>query len=162
MAIALPERLARHHLYIMIDLGYPHMQMFLYSGDVDPSEFARHVSAIAAGAMSCLPGATGLCYTWCGFDSILEGTVGAIGYSCDGCGVRAQRMRQCDNCRFARYCSHRCQRRCWREHKASCPNICAAYDRVHRRSRGRINYYGSISAYEFHQWHHVLNNWTPF
>ena len=161
MAVVLPAMLPRNHVYIMIDVGPPYMQLLLYSGTIDPSDFARHVCTLVEGGMSTLPGATGRCFVWTGFRIILLRAAGTNGYTCDGCGVRLQRMRMCGNCRFARYCSRRCQRNCWYDHhRCVCPSICAAYDRTRRSNRR--NYYGHISAYEFYKWYHVMDNWRPF
>ena len=42
---------------------------------------------------------------------------------CDWCQVHKTPMRTCSGCRVMRYCSRRCQRMAWKQHRNSCdPN----------------------------------------
>eukprot|EP00899_Mesostigma_viride_P027528 jgi/Mesvir1/7960/Mv11872-RA.1 len=49
---------------------------------------------------------------------------GSITRSCFGCGVRAESLRKCAQCRLAEYCSPDCQRKHWKEgHKTACARM---------------------------------------
>ena len=143
------------YCYIMLPLEWPGVQLLAYSGNIVPSELAQHLIRIAEDRMSSLPGAPGRCFSVVG---VQFGTQRReeVGYACDCCGVINLRMRTCGNCCFTRYCSRRCQRARWREHREACCGIARVYDR--RRRRQRLNYYGYISACTFHSWRTMLGS----
>lgn len=43
-----------------------------------------------------------------------------MGYICEGCGVRKEKMKLCSGCRKARWCGEECVKANWRNHKAAC------------------------------------------
>ena len=155
MSIALPETLEQTYCYIMLPLEWPGVHLLAYSGNIDPSDLAAHVMRIVEGHASVLPGATGRCFSVVGIEFTLE-RVEEIGYACDCCGGIDPNMQVCRNCRFTRYCSRRCQRARWREHRDTCCRIARVYDR--RRRRQRLNYYGYVSASTFHSWYTMLRS----
>ena len=102
------------YAYIVIDVGWPKVQLLAYSGNISSSEFARALCVLVEGGPTTLPAAVGVCFSWSGLEHVLEEAMGTIGYTCEGCRAVSARMRVCGSCRFARYCSEACQHNCWR------------------------------------------------
>ena len=151
-AIEAPQRT---DVFMMIHLDWPLVVFFGYSGNIRESAFAAHVCRMVSGSSSTLPGASRACFRWQGLVHELTPLIDEVGYRCGGCGRVQTFMKVCGNCRFVRYCSEACQRRCWRAHRRSCHATRRVYDRSRRRNRP--NYYGYMSGYEFHKWFHCLH-----
>ena len=57
--------------------------------------------------------------------------------------VWSNRMRTCGGCRFARYCSERCQRADWAEHRQNCRLCAEVWD--HKLRRRKKTLYGILT-----------------
>ena len=153
-AIEAPQRTYVFIMFHLLGCTPPFVHLLCYSGDIQDSDFAEHICRMASESPSTLPHSSGTCFSWRGFVHELTPLI-EVGYRCGGCGRVQTFMKVCGNCRFARYCSEACQRRCWRAHHR---HSCRAIRRVHDRSRRRMrpNYYGYMSGYEFHKLFHCL------
>ena len=47
-------------------------------------------------------------------------------HSCNNCGKveKSRKFKQCSSCKCVRYCSQKCQKEQWKDHKLLCQSIC--------------------------------------
>ena len=150
-------------------------------------EFAKKVGDLSANRQSIHINASGPCWRTDphpdkGIPSkLVEQLLGKISYTCANCHIMAPNCRNmvCSTCRFARYCSKKCQLEHWSAHKHECLSITSVYNRIEKRDgesrfsrvgklidpntnrrakppRAQI-YYGFTNRYDFQLMQFILN-----
>ena len=126
----------------------------MYSGHISVSGFAWAVQHSCIRGLSYLTGADGPCYCWSGRLDQLRRVLPLLGYACFSCGRIVADLQCCDGCKFARYCSARCQRHDWHRHRLQCGQL--QYDHRARRIEDGEVVYGFLSAYDFVVIQHLM------
>jgi len=133
------EPLQKSYAFFMIDDGVM-TRWFFYSGSFSMLEFAKKVGDLSANRESIHINASGPCWRTHpdpdkGIPSKhVEQLLGKICYTCANCHIMAPNCtKACYKCRFARYCSKKCQEEHWSAHKKECPFITRVYNRTEKR-----------------------------
>ena len=93
----------------------------------------------------------------------MEGICGGkacVGPACSGCGVLKAKMRKCSNCHFAYYCTEKCQRNDWSQHKLVCRGLAHVF--LSRKELGKIGggFACILSGYDYVLFGHLLTEAT--
>jgi len=141
------------YVYMLIQMRDFSYRLLLYRGYIDMCDFAHAVERALHG-LHYIQGATGRCHAmqFRSYTHMIPVDPN-IGYSCFYCGKMGMDLRMCQDCSFARYCSHHCQRLHWRSgHRDVCTQI--IFDHRARRVPPLHIMYGIMSAYEYNIWTH--------